>query len=44
VTVIAKLSRWDKALYTGLATLIAEELDATGPQMRVEARPPTPKL
>jgi isoquinoline 1-oxidoreductase beta subunit len=39
VTVIAKHLEMGQGTYTGLATLVAEELDADWPQMRVEGAP-----
>lgn len=39
VTVIAKHLEMGQGTYTGLATLVAEELDAAWPQIRVEGAP-----
>ncbi|HSF48044.1 MAG TPA: molybdopterin cofactor-binding domain-containing protein, partial [Burkholderiales bacterium] len=39
VTVIAKHVEMGQGTYTGLATLVAEELDAAWPQVRVEGAP-----
>ncbi len=39
VTVIAKHLEMGQGTYTGLATLVAEELDAVWPQVRVEGAP-----
>jgi isoquinoline 1-oxidoreductase beta subunit len=39
VTVIAKHVEMGQGAYTGLATLVAEELDAAWPQVRVEGAP-----
>jgi isoquinoline 1-oxidoreductase beta subunit len=39
VTVISKHTEMGQGVYTGLATMIAEELDADWSQMRVEAAP-----
>jgi isoquinoline 1-oxidoreductase beta subunit len=39
VTVISKHLEMGQGTYTGLATLVAEELDAAWPQMRVEGAP-----
>ncbi len=39
VTVIAKHLEMGQGSYTGLATLVAEELDAAWPQVRVQAAP-----
>jgi isoquinoline 1-oxidoreductase beta subunit len=39
VTVISKHTEMGQGIYTGLATLIAEELDADWSQMRVESAP-----
>ena len=39
VTVIAKHLEMGQGTYTGLATLVAEELDAAWPQVRVEGAP-----
>lgn len=39
VTVIAKHTEMGQGVYTGLATMMAEELDADWSQMRVEAAP-----
>jgi isoquinoline 1-oxidoreductase beta subunit len=39
VTVISKHTEWGMGIFTGLATIIAEELDADWSQMRVEAAP-----
>lgn len=39
VTVIAKHLEMGQGTYTGLATLVAEELDATWPQIKVEGAP-----
>jgi len=39
VTVISKHTEMGQGIYTGLATLIAEELDASWEQMKVESAP-----
>lgn len=39
VTVISKHNEMGQGAYTGLATLVAEELDAAWPQVRVEGAP-----
>src|SRR5215469_6665450 len=39
VTVISKHIEVGQGVYTGLATVVAEELDAAWPQVRVEAAP-----
>lgn len=39
VTVIAKHLEMGQGTYTGLATLVAEELDAAWPQIKVEGAP-----
>jgi isoquinoline 1-oxidoreductase beta subunit len=44
VTVIAKHLEMGQGTYTGLATLVAEELDAAWPQVRVEGAPANAKL
>lgn len=44
VTVISKHIEMGQGTYTGLATLVAEELDAAWPQVRVEGAPANPKL
>lgn len=44
VTVISKHTEMGQGIYTGLATMIAEELDADWSQMRVEAAPVNPQL
>lgn len=44
VTVLAKHAEMGQGPFTGLATLIAEELDADWSQMRVEAAPSNPEL
>jgi len=44
VTVIAKHLEMGQGTYTGLATLVAEELDAAWPQIRVEGAPADAKL
>lgn len=44
VTVVSKHIEMGQGTYTGLATLIAEELDAAWPQVRVEGAPANPKL
>ena len=44
VTVIAKHLEMGQGTYTGLATIVAEELDAAWPQVRVEGAPADPKL
>jgi len=44
VTVIAKHLEMGQGIYTGLSTLIAEELDASPAQMRVEGAPADAKL
>lgn len=43
VTIIAKHLEMGQGTYTGLATLVAEELDAAWPQIRVEGAPADPK-
>ncbi len=43
VTVIAKHLEMGQGTYTGLATLVAEELDAAWSQVRVEAAPADPE-
>ena len=44
VTVIAKHVEMGQGSYTGLATIVAEELDADWPQIRVESAPANAKL
>src|ERR1700736_1416888 len=44
VTVIAKHLEMGQGSYTGLATIVAEELDADWPQIRVESAPANAKL
>ncbi|NNF95399.1 MAG: xanthine dehydrogenase family protein molybdopterin-binding subunit, partial [Halobacteria archaeon] len=44
VTVIIKHLEMGQGTYTGLATLVAEELDAAWSQIRVEAAPANPAL
>lgn len=44
VTVISKHTEMGQGIYTGLATMIAEELDADWSQMRVESAPVNPAL
>ena len=44
VTVISKHTEMGQGIYTGLATMIAEELDADWAQMRVESAPVNPAL
>jgi len=44
VTVISKHTEMGQGIYTGLATLIAEELDADWSQMRVESAPANVEL
>jgi isoquinoline 1-oxidoreductase beta subunit len=44
VTVIAKHLEMGQGTYTGLATIVAEELDAAWPQVRVEGAPADAKL
>lgn len=44
VTVISKHIEMGQGAYTGLATLVAEELDADWNQVRVEGAPANPKL
>ena len=39
VTVIVKHIEWGQGIFTGLATLVAEELDAAWDQMRAESAP-----
>src|SRR3979411_2894569 len=43
VTVIAKHLEMGQGTYTGIATIVAEELDADWAQVRVESRPAHPK-
>jgi isoquinoline 1-oxidoreductase beta subunit len=43
VTVLSKHLEMGQGVYTGLATLVAEELDADWSQMRVEGAPADPK-
>jgi isoquinoline 1-oxidoreductase beta subunit len=44
VTVIAKHLEMGQGTYTGLATIVAEELDAAWPQVRVQGAPANAKL
>ena len=44
VTVISKHIEFGQGSYTGLATIVAEELDASWEQIRVEAAPSDPKV
>ncbi len=44
VTVLSKHIEMGQGPYTGLTTIVAEELDADWPQMRVESAPSNPKL
>ncbi len=44
VTVLAKHIEFGQGVYTGLATLVAEELDADWAQIRVESAPSDPTL
>jgi len=44
VTVISKHIEMGQGTYTGLATIVAEELDAAWPQVRVEGAPADAKL
>jgi isoquinoline 1-oxidoreductase beta subunit len=44
VTVLSKHIEMGQGPYTGLTTIVAEELDADWPQMRVESAPANPKL
>jgi isoquinoline 1-oxidoreductase beta subunit len=44
VTVISKHIEMGQGPYTGLTTIVAEELDADWPQMRVESAPADPAL
>src|SRR6202035_5842178 len=44
VTVIAKHLEMGQGTYTGLATIVAEELDADWAQIRVESAPANAKL
>src|SRR5688572_8050131 len=44
VTVISKHIEMGQGAYTGLATLVAEELDADWKQIRVEGAPANPKV
>jgi isoquinoline 1-oxidoreductase beta subunit len=44
VTVIAKHLEMGQGTYTGLATIVAEEMDAAWPQVRVEGAPANAKL
>lgn len=44
VTVISKHTEFGQGIYTGLATLIAEELDADWAQIRVQTAPVDPAL
>ncbi len=44
VTVIAKHLEMGQGVFTGLATILAEELDAAWPQVRVEGAPADAKL
>jgi isoquinoline 1-oxidoreductase beta subunit len=44
ITVISKYTEMGQGIYTGLATIVAEELDAAWEQMHVEAAPANIKL
>ena len=44
VTLLSKHTEYGQGIYTGLATLVAEELDADWAQMRVEGAPANEKL
>lgn len=44
VTLLSKHTEYGQGIYTGLATLVAEELDADWTQMRVEGAPANEKL
>ena len=44
VTIISKHTEMGQGTYTGLATLVAEELDADWKQIQVEGAPANPKL
>lgn len=44
VTVLAKHIEFGQGIYTGLATIVAEELDADWAQIRVESAPSDPTL
>ena len=44
VTVISKHIEFGQGTYTGLATIVAEELDASWEQIRVESAPSDPKV